>query len=174
MASQTAKDVAFNGAPVTLTGTCLDMSPNAAVKGTAAISDESMGAWMAYKFMDEPMPKDVTGVTVYLSTIDPNNNQEFIGTATVNPDGTFSYEWTPPVPGTYQLTAQFLGSNSYYPSLAHSTLFVSDQGAATANPTAPPPGPAMTNTYLAASAGAIMATLIVVAAAILLMLRKRP
>jgi len=168
-----APDVALSGSSVTLTGTCLDMSPGAETKGTAAISDESMGAWMAYKYMGQPMPTDVTGVTVYLSTIDPNNNQNFIGTATVNPDGTYNCEWTPPVSGTYQLTAQFLGSNSYYPSTAHSTLYVSDQAVTTSNPTAAPQ-PTMTNTYLAASAGAILATLIAVVVVILLMLRKKP
>jgi hypothetical protein len=167
-------NVAKNGAVVNLTGTCLDISPGSPIKGSAAISDESMSGWMAYKFMNQPMPTDVTGVTVYLSTVDPNNNTDFIGTATVQPDGTFNYQWTPPVPGMYQLTAQFLGSNSYYPSFAHSTVFVGDQPATNGPTPTPVQTPANTENLVIYSAAAIMATFIVIALAIFLSIRKRP
>jgi len=167
-------DVAYNGAKVTITGTCLDMSPGSPIKGTAAISDASMGSWVAYKFQGAAKPTDVKGVDVVISAFDPNGNWETVGTAIVNDDGTFSYEWTPPVPGTYQVTASFLGSNSYYPSLAHSTLYVSGDNAPGATNT-PSTGPVNDNTvtYITYSAGAIIATFIIIAAAIFLMIKKK-
>ena len=99
------------GESFTITGTVLDMSP--AQKGTAAISDESMDAWMEYKHMQMPKPTDATGVPVQLTAIDPNGNLINIGTATSDTDGEYGFSWAPEVAGLYRVIATFAGSESY-------------------------------------------------------------
>ena len=44
------------------------------LKGTPAISDENMDAWMEYMFHQRPKPANAKGVEVALETIDPNGN----------------------------------------------------------------------------------------------------
>ena len=78
------------GSSVTITGTVTDQSPSGrlnanygldfSLKGTPAISDDSMQAWMEYKFMQQAMPTDAKGVPVSLDAIDPNGNYIHIGT----------------------------------------------------------------------------------------------
>ena len=58
--------VSTNGNSVLITGTVTDQSPGSKAKGTAAMSDESMGDWMAYKFMQKPIPTNAKGVTISL------------------------------------------------------------------------------------------------------------
>jgi outer membrane protein assembly factor BamB len=164
-------DFALSGASVTVKGTCTDVSPGSSIKGSAAISDKDMGAWMAYKFMNQAKP-DVVGVDVTLNVLDPNGNQYDIGTATVDMDGEFNFEWTPPVPGQYSVTATFAGTESYWPSFAHSTFYVSDETLATAVPTQEPTS-SMSQTYMLYSTGAIVATLAIIAILIGLAFRKR-
>jgi hypothetical protein len=157
-----------------LTGTCTDVSAGSSIKGTACISDESMGGWMAYKFMGRAMPSNVIGVDVHLSCIDPNGNFEYIGAATVDIEGNYNFEWTPPVPGTYQITASFLGTNSYWPSEAHTTIYVNSESVPTETATPTPVEDNTTQTYVLGSAAAIIATFVILAAVILMTLRKRP
>ena len=51
------------GTPIVIRGTITDQSPGSKAKGTAAISDASMGQWMEYMFMQKMhLPTDATGV----------------------------------------------------------------------------------------------------------------
>ncbi|MCW4045828.1 MAG: PQQ-binding-like beta-propeller repeat protein, partial [Candidatus Bathyarchaeota archaeon] len=101
------------GQSVMITGTVTDQSPsgrhNAAgsldftLKGTPAISDEDMEAWMEYLFQQRPIPANAKGVDVTLDTIDPNGNFIHIGTVTSDVTGTYGCLFTPEVPGTYKI-----------------------------------------------------------------------
>jgi hypothetical protein len=104
------------GNEVVITGTVTDQSEGQ--KGTPAISDASMSAWMQYLHMQKPMPTNATGVKVHVTAIDPNGNFQDIGYATSDNGGTFGITWKPPVQGLYQMTAAFDGSTSYGNSYA--------------------------------------------------------
>ena len=107
-----------------------------------AVSDESVDVWMEYLYMQKHIPADVVGVTVHLTAIDPNGNLQDIGTTTTDINGKYGITWTPPVSGTYHVTATFEGSGSYWGS-QDTTYFVvspnaSPQPASTSNPTVNP------------------------------------
>jgi outer membrane protein assembly factor BamB len=101
-----------------------------------AMSDESNGEWMEYLYMQKPITKDAVGVSVKLTAFDPNGNTQEIGTVVSDTDGTFRVMWTPPVEGTYKITATFEGSNSYWGSSASTGIGI--ELAPAASPTAAP------------------------------------
>jgi len=111
------------GSSVMITGTVTDQTDTGrrntndmfdfTLKGTPAISDEDMGAWMEYMFMQQIYPCDAKGVPVHLTAIDPNGNFQDIGEVTSDISGNFGKSWVPPVPGEYHVTATFDGSASY-------------------------------------------------------------
>ncbi len=197
------------GSQVMFTGTVTDQSPSGRqninsgfdfkLKGTPAISDADMQAWMEYMFMQREFPASAKGVQVKLTATDPNGNFQDIGTATSDTSGNYGLAWTPPVPGVYKVTAIFAGSKSYGGSSA--TTYFNVQPAAAASPavtpsppptvTAPPPttsapvqtttppiSPAVTpptsaeptTTYIAI--GAAVVIIVLVAAALVLRKRK--
>jgi outer membrane protein assembly factor BamB len=155
------------GDSVVIQGTVTDQSSGA--KGTPAISDASMGAWMEFIYMQQPCPTNATGVEVTIDAVDPNNNFINIGTATSDAYGTFGYAWkTPNVPGKYMIIATFAGSESYYASYAETYAVVTEAPAATPTPTPltlPP-----TETYFAVSTIAIIIAIAIVG---ILLLRKK-
>ncbi len=182
---------ASKGTAVVITGTVTDQSPGA--KGTPAISDNDMSAWMEYLYQQKPMPTNAKGVQVKLTAIDPNGNTQDIGTATTDIGGSFGITWTPPVEGQYQITATFKATKSYGGSYATTYLAVGPAAAApqpTTTPTAEPtiaptstPAPTVspsvapepeaapsTDMYIIAAAAAVI---IVVVAAAAVILRKR-
>jgi hypothetical protein len=124
------------GASVMITGSVTDQSPGA--KGTPAISDEDMSAWMEYMYMQQAKPRDAEGVAVKLTSIDPNNNWQDIGEVTTDMWGNFGISWVPPVPGEYLIMATFEGSASYGSSSA-STYFVVDEAPNAAQAMEPEP-----------------------------------
>jgi hypothetical protein len=71
-----------------------------------------------------------------LTAIDPNGNFQDIGEATSDISGSFGKSWTPPVPGEYQVTATFEGSEAYGGSTA-TTYFVVGEAPAAAQPIEP-------------------------------------
>ncbi len=165
-----------------LTGTVTDQSPsgrrdindrlNVALKGTPAIADSSMDAWMEYLYHERPIPTDATGVLVSLNAVDPNGNYIHIGNVTSDITGAYGCKFTPEVPGTYQIIATFAGSNSYGSSSAQTYMAVGE-AASTAQPfpeTVLPP----TEMYFAISTVAIIIAIAIIGALIMLMLRKRP
>jgi hypothetical protein len=122
------------GTPLVLQGTVTDQS--AGGKGTPAIADENMSAWMAYLYMQQPKPTTATGVAVRLTAVDPNGNTIDIGTTTSDAKGMFSYIFTPDKEGKYIITANFDGTDSYWPSSAETAIVVG--AAPSASPTVTP------------------------------------
>ena len=157
------------GQKFTITGTVLDMSP--AQSGTAAISDESMDAWMEYLHMQRQKPINATGVPVTLTAIDPNHNLINIGTATSDTNGVYGYTWMPEVSGLYQIVASFKGSESYGSSTASTYLTAIDTPPSSTEQ--PLNAPSMTEVYFLPAVAAIIIAIAVVGALILIMLRKR-
>jgi outer membrane protein assembly factor BamB len=154
-------------------GTVTDQTPGL-LKGTPAISDAYMGAWMEYMYMDQAFPTQATGVNVVLTAIDPNHNLITIGNATSDISGTFGYQWTPPdVSGKYTIIATFNADNSYYASSGETIMTVGSPAAASPAPTSTPTSVA--DMYFIPVAAGLFVLIIVVAIVLaLLMLRKRP
>jgi hypothetical protein len=172
-------DVITHGDSVLIKGTVMDIAagtkqneqaarfPN----GVPAVSDESMGEWMEYVYMQKPMPTNATGVEVTLSVLDSNNNYREIGKTTSDSNGFYSYQWTPDIPGKFTVYASFAGSESYWPSHAENAFAVDAAPEATPPPT-PTPAP-MTDTYVLGTGITLIIILVVGIAVIVLMLRKR-
>ena len=168
----TAPDASITlGQSLVIRGTVTDESPGSQAKGTAAVSDDSMTAWMEYKFMQKPRPQTAKGVEVTISVLYSNNNFREIGKTTSDTDGFFSFQYTPDITGKYNVYATFAGSESYYPSHAE-TAFAVD--AAPQAPTTPETPPSMTDTYVLVGVVAIIIAIAIVGAVLGLMLRKRP
>jgi len=140
--------------------------------GVAAVSDDSMSAWMEYVYMQQPMPSNVTGVMVSLDVVDANGNFRNIGNATTDATGFYSLEWTPDIPGKYTVYATFAGSNSYYKSYADTSFVVDEAPAATPAPT-PEPQSMADLYFMPMSIGIIVAVIIVGVLLAILLLRKR-
>ncbi len=170
------------GSPVTITGTVTDQSPSGkhningdldiALKGTPAISDASMDAWMEYMFHQRSKPTNALGVPVTLTAIDPNGNIVTVGNATSDSSGNYGLSYTPEVPGTYQIIATFAGSNSYGPSSSTTYLTVANGPSSTPAPTPLAESPA--DIYIVPGIIAIIVVIIIVGIANILLLRKRP
>ncbi|MCW4030223.1 MAG: PQQ-binding-like beta-propeller repeat protein [Candidatus Bathyarchaeota archaeon] len=171
------------GSTVLIQGTVTDQTPSGkrttndildfSLKGTPAISDEDMTAWMEYKFMQQPEPVDAKGVPVTLATVDPNGNYREIGEATSDMYGNYAVPFTPDVPGTYQILATFAGSKSYGPSASSTYLTVTDQS--TPAPTAATSSVSVADQYFIPAVIAIIITIILVGVVLgVLLLRKRP
>ena len=154
------------GDSIMIKGTVTDQSPGS--KDTPAISDEDMGDWMEYLYMQKQFPAQAKGVDVTIDVIDSNGNFRNIGTATTDASGTFGLLWAPDISGQYTVLATFAGSESYGSSYAQTYLGVVDAPEPTSEPE-PTPAP-MTDTYIAGSTIAIVAAIAVVA---LLLLRKK-
>jgi outer membrane protein assembly factor BamB len=172
------------GSSVTLTGTVTDNTPGAGsrnsndkvdmvLKGTPAISDADMGRWMEYLFMNQAKPTSATGVPVSLDAIDPNGNYVHIGDVTSDINGNYGLEFTPEVPGTYQIWATFAGSKAYGSSDATTYLSIG-QAAPTSSP-APTQAPAsLADQYLLPATAGIIVAIAIATIVIVLALRKRP
>jgi outer membrane protein assembly factor BamB len=139
--------------------------------GVPAVSDESMSDWMAYVYMQKPLPQDTVGVNVTITVLDPNNNCYDVGTTTSDASGFFKMMFTPQVPGEYTIIATFAGSDSYWASHAETAIGVEEPPAATPPPTAAPASVA--DTYILPGTIGIIIAIAVVGAIIVLMLRKR-
>ncbi len=171
------------GSTVQLTGTVTDQSQygrrningglDVPLKGTPAISDASMDAWMEYMFHQRPMPTNATGVTVSLDTIDPNGNLVHIGESTSDVAGNYGLAYTPEVPGSYQIIATFKGSNSYGSSFGTTYLTIGAEPTTPA-PTATAQAQSLADTYLIPVAAAIIIAIAIATIVIVLALRKRP
>ncbi|MGD0644671.1 MAG: hypothetical protein ABSA75_07185 [Candidatus Bathyarchaeia archaeon] len=143
--------------------------------GVAAVSDESMRAWMEYVYQQNPVPTNATGVPVDITLIDPNGNIINEPTVTSDTSGHFSFTYNTAkgVPGTYTALVTFQGSNSYWPSYSESTFVVAPAPTGTTAPTATPTSIADMY-FIPLSIGIIVLIIIVFAVLVLLMLRKRP
>lgn len=171
--------VSVEGSSVLIEGTVTDISPGTKnyeitarfPKGVPVISDVNMSEWMKYVYMQFQRPSNIKGVDVCLYTIDPNNNYIVIGNATSDEYGAFSFQWTPEVPGKYTIYAKFLGTNSYYGSIAETSIAV-DELTATPTPSAEPVISVADAYFLPAIAGLFVA-IVVLGLLMVLLLRKR-
>jgi hypothetical protein len=169
------------GSSVTITGTVTDNTDSGrhntngeldfSLKGTPAISDADMDAWMEYMYHQRPMPKDAKGVEVVLETFDPNGNFYEIGNTTSDVTGAYACLFTPEVPGMYQIIATFKGSGAYSGSFAQTYLSVGEAPQTT--PTAPPPEPSMADLYFVPGIIGVIIAIVAVGLVLLLVLRKR-
>ncbi|MCW3996831.1 MAG: PQQ-binding-like beta-propeller repeat protein [Candidatus Bathyarchaeota archaeon] len=174
--------VSVNGQKVLLKGTVTDQTPYgkrdtnnvlvSSLKGTPAISDEDMQAWMEYKFMQQAFPANAKGVEVELNAIDPNGNYVPIGKTTSDAQGNYGISFVPEVPGDYQIIASFAGSKAYGPSKATTYITVEPAPEATAEPTAQPQ--LLSETYFVPAIAGLFILIVVVAVVLALMIRKRP
>jgi hypothetical protein len=169
------------GSSVTITGTVTDQTNTGRIntagsvdfilKGTPAIGDDSMEAWMEYMFQQRPKPTNATGVPVLLTAVDPNGNYITIGNVTSDNSGVFGCNWIPKVPGTYHIMATFSGSNAYGPSSSQTYMSVADREAT------PSPYPTVnipsTEMYFIGSTLATIIAIAVAAVAIIYAVRKR-
>jgi hypothetical protein len=168
--------VSVHGDSVLVEGSVIDIAAGTKQKeqaarfpnGVPAVSDKSMSAWMEYVYMQKPRPTNATGVEVTLDALDPNNNFVHIGTVTSDTSGSFSYMFTPEVPGKYTVIATFAGSESYWSSYAETAIGVSE--AAPATP--PPQYPVPVDSTLPIVAATIV-LLIAIAIVGIMLLRKR-
>jgi hypothetical protein len=140
---QTATDitatpkVSTQGSMVLIEGSVTDQSPGA--KGTPAISDNDMTAWMQYIYMQQTMPANARGVPVSFSVLDSNGNTYAIGDTTSDINGNYAFTWTPKITGLYTITATFSGSESYFGSSEETHIAVSAAASAAVVVTPPPP-----------------------------------
>jgi outer membrane protein assembly factor BamB len=173
-------DVITYGDSMLIKGNVLDVSAGAQQKeqaahfpnGVAAVSDESMSAWMEYVYMQKPFPQNSTGVPVSIDVVDANGNYRNIGTTTTELTGTFVLAWEPDIPGMYTIIATFPGSKGYGSSYAVTYLNVLEAPEATPGPTPTPAS--MSEMYFVPSVIGIIVAIAVVGVVIVLMLRKRP
>ena len=142
--------------------------------GVPAVSDASENAWMEYVYHQRPMQSNTTGVQVEITLIDPNGNVVVEPAVTSDATGHYSLDYNAnSVPGMYTVTANFVGTNSNYPSSAETSFVVNPAPAATVAPTATPTSVA--DTYFVPAIAGLFVLIIVVAIVLaLLMLRKRP
>ncbi len=169
----TASTVGTQGTSALITGTVTDQTVNPTLNGTPAISDADQGMQMEYLIQHSiAQPTNLTGVPVSIDGIDPNGNSIHIADVTSNQNGVFSYLYTSNVPGAYQITATFAGSQAYGPSSAGTALAIG-AAAATPTPTATPTQSAADMYFVPAIAGLFVLIIIVAIVLALLMLRKK-
>lgn len=169
-----------HGSSVLITGTVIDTATGTKQKeqaarfpnGVPAVSDESMGPWMEYVYMQKSRPMDTKGVPITLGVLDANGNYREIGTTISDSDGFYSFDWKPDIEGKYTVYASFAGSESYWPSHAV-TAFKVDPAPATPTPTEAPIT-SMTDQYFVPAVAGIIVTIVIVGVSIIIVLRKRP
>jgi hypothetical protein len=170
------------GDPLVIQGKVTDVSPGLKETGIAArfpegvpaIADKDMSEWMKYVYLQFDKPKNVEGVAVSITALDPNGNYVNLGTATSDDTGFYSYVWqAPDVPGAYKIIASFTGSKSYYPSQAETATIVTS-AAATPTPIAETVQSTADMYFVPAIVGLFVFVAIIGAILALLMLRKRP
>ncbi|HLC00635.1 MAG TPA: carboxypeptidase-like regulatory domain-containing protein [Candidatus Bathyarchaeia archaeon] len=167
------------GQSIVIGGTVTDISPGTEQleqakrfpNGVPAVSDESQTPWMEYVYMQQAAPTDVKGVEVTLTVVDSNGNRREIGKTTSDATGFYSFQWTPDVPGKYNLYASFAGSESYWPSQAETAFAADTAPPATQEPQAQSN---MTDTYVLAGVAVIVIAIAIVGAILAILLKKRP
>ena len=170
-----------NSDPVTITGTVMDISAGSKQEAVAAnypnglpcVSDASHSHLWHLCIMQQPMPHNNTGVPVTISVVDSNGNYRTIGNTTTDATGTYGFNWTPDISGTYTVIATFSGSGAYCGSTAQTHVYAM-AASATTNPTSTTStGTETTNTYVLVGVVAIIIAIAIVGAVLAMMLRKK-
>lgn len=141
LSETTVTATAGGGRAITIQGSVVDKSPGQTAigvpaSGTPAIADEYMDKWMAYLYMQQPMPTNATGVTVKISITDENNNLVYSTQSMSDILGHYAISWIPTINGLYTITSVFEGTNSYYASKAVTSIAIDNEPIAL--PTATP------------------------------------
>jgi hypothetical protein len=128
---------------------------------------------MEYMFENQILPSNATGVPVTLSAIDPNGNLIPIGTVTSDTHGKYGTQFTPEVPGQYQIIATFAGSKAYGPSSDSTYMAVRETSATPTPVSTEPPSSAADMYFIPVAAGLFVLIIIVLILLVVLLLRKR-
>ena len=139
--------------------------------GVPCVADDNMTVWMEYVYSQHGPRPDVKGVDITLTAIAPDGTTENIGTTTSDSTGYYSIDWTPNAAGAYTVIAKFAGTDAYYASEAQSTIAIANAPEPSVTPT-PTPAP-MTDTYILAATGGIIAAIFILAAVIIIFSKKR-
>lgn len=171
-----------SGQSVVISGTVTDISAGTKQTQTAAnfpngvpvAADTNMGDWMGFIYQQQPLPTNFAGVPVPISVTDANGNTRVIGTAITDSSGAYTLTWTPDIPGNFKVTANFAGTNSYWPSSAVTSFNVME-----AHPTAAPTnsqtsGLASTQDLMLGIAAIIIVVIVIGAVLAILVQRKHP
>lgn len=169
------------GEPVVIRGTVMDISAGTEQNQQAArfpygvpcASEASQSDWMAYVYMQKPIPTNFTGVTVNLYVLDSNGNYRPIGTTATDTSGMYTLTWTPDISGDFKVFAQFAGSNSYWPSSAETSFVAVSPHPTQSTGTTPGSNAVSTTDFYIAIAAIIIVVIIFGIASIMLALRKR-
>ena len=73
-----------------------------------ALSDESMGPWMEYLYMQKSKSADAVGVPVTIDVIDSNGNYRNVRTAVSDSSGMFALSWKLDIEGDFKVIASFV------------------------------------------------------------------
>jgi hypothetical protein len=168
------QDVITLGSSAQITGTVMDISPGTQStaltirfpSGVPAISDEDMGEWMKYVYMQFERPSDAEGVTVVFCAIDPNGNYMDIDRTTTNSYGDYALAFKPEMEGTYEIIATFEGSDGYYGSTATTFLTVDPAPAVSAPIEPEQPVDTETPVDTEESTGSVISTEVAIIAAV--------
>jgi hypothetical protein len=171
--------VSVFGSSVLIEGTVNDISAGTNQKeqaarfpsGVPAVSDASVSDWMEYVYMQQARPANTTGVPVQIFVVDANGNYRSIGTTTSDATGFYSLQWNPDIEGKYTVYAQFMGTESYWPSSATTSFAVDAAPEPTATPTQQPA--TMVEQYFLPSVAAIIIAIMVIGVIIILVVRKK-
>jgi hypothetical protein len=132
-------DVVPLGSAVLITGTVTDQTPQAQLKGTAAVADADQEKQMEFLIQHSIDQPNVNGVPVTLSAIDSSGKIIPIGQRmTDGLSGTFKMLWTPPAVGEYTIVANFTGTQAYGPSYASTAIGVQNAPSPIVTATPPP------------------------------------
>ncbi len=171
-----------SGRSVVIRGTVTDISAGTKQTQQAAnfpngipvAADKDMGDFMGYIYQQQPLPANFQGVTVTISVTDHNGNTRAIGTATTDATGAYSLTWVPDIPGDFKVTANFAGSNSYWPSKATTSFDVMEAAPTHPPTTSTPSDLATTQTVVYGIAAIIIVIVIIGIVLAVLMMRKHP
>jgi outer membrane protein assembly factor BamB len=171
LAAESGQSVVVSGSVTDISaGTTQTEQSQRFPNGVPVASDASTSAWMEYVYMDQAKPTNFTGVQVTLNVVDSNGNTRYIGTATTDESGFYSYNWTPDITGAYTVIATFAGNNGYYGSSSEAAFAV-DEAAATPTPV-PTQAPSAADLYFIPAIAGIFAAIIIVIVLVALVLKK--
>jgi hypothetical protein len=125
--------------------------------------------------MQTVCPSNIQGVPVSIDAIDPNGNPVHIGSTTSDMSGTYSFTWAPTIPGNYQITATFAGTNSYGSSYAetHANVVSATTSSTTPTQATNNQGQTSTDSLMMTLIAGIIVIIIAIAVVGVLLLRKK-
>ena len=120
------------GQTILISGTIMDISPGTQAddlkfrfpRGVPAMSDDDMSEWMLHVYKHFDLTTHVNGVTIDVWAIDPNGNDYYVGETVSDAQGNFVIQFTPEIPGQFDIFTFFYGSKAYYGDYTNTPLLV--------------------------------------------------